>query len=215
MMKATWSRSFKAITAGWVAASWCRNSDSCFKIAANCFRWNRDTRTLRAGQASVSYDHSRMCDERRQTVGNVWGDGRRDATAGPRASADESNRFQFECAGSRRRVALATRRRQRTNRRKNGKRRLRESRIRHSRGDAARIKKARPRCAGRRWRLRRLSSNQSGDARWPTRLRWRKRIAQRRPGGRLLIRSNSGVSSANLLLVRFKLGKFLGRAFDV
>src|SRR5207302_2016879 len=46
MMKATWSRSFKAITAGWAAASSCRNSDSCFKIAANCFRWNRDTRTF-------------------------------------------------------------------------------------------------------------------------------------------------------------------------
>jgi len=28
-----------------------------------------------------------------QPVGSVWGDGRRDATAGPRASADESNRF--------------------------------------------------------------------------------------------------------------------------
>src|SRR5207302_2016880 len=56
---------------------------------------------------------------------------------------------------------------------------------------AARIKKARPRCAGRRWRLRRLSSNQSGDARRPARLCRRKRIAQRRPGGRLLIRPNS------------------------
>ncbi len=44
MMKATWSRSFKAIIAGWAAASSCPDSDSCFRIAANFSRWTRATR---------------------------------------------------------------------------------------------------------------------------------------------------------------------------
>ena len=39
MMKATWSRLFKAIIAGWAAALWCPDSDLCFRIAASFFRW--------------------------------------------------------------------------------------------------------------------------------------------------------------------------------
>ena len=53
--------------------------------------------------------------------------------------------------------------------------------------DRPRVGKARPRDALRRWRLRRLPSHQSRDARWPARLRRRKRIAQGWPGRRLLI----------------------------
>ena len=44
MTKATWSRSFKAIIAGWAAGSSCRVLDSCFRIAANFSRWTRSTR---------------------------------------------------------------------------------------------------------------------------------------------------------------------------
>ena len=61
-----------------------------------------------------------------KAVGSVRRHGRRDAAAGSRPGADEPDRFRHERAGSRRRLALATRRRQRTDRRKNdGDRRLR------------------------------------------------------------------------------------------
>ena len=67
-----------------------------------------------------------------KAVGSVWRHGRRDATAGPRPGVDQPDRFRTERAGSRRRLALAARRRQRTDRRKNGERRLRRTRERHS-----------------------------------------------------------------------------------
>ena len=57
--------------------------------------------------------------EGRQAVASVRRDGRRDAAAGPRPGPDEPDRFRHGRAGSRRRVALAARRRQRTDRRKN------------------------------------------------------------------------------------------------
>ena len=50
----------------------------------------------------------------------------------------------------------------------------------------ARTEKARSRRALRRRRLRRLPGDQSRDARWPARLRRRKRIAQGRPGRGIL-----------------------------
>ena len=98
---------------------------------------------LRARQTSISHHHSRVRDERRQTVGSVRRHGRRHATAGSRPSADQPDRFRLERAGSRRRIALATRRRQRTDRRKDdGVRRIRRSRKRHSVRNRPRVAKS-------------------------------------------------------------------------
>ena len=69
---------------------------------------------------------------------------------------------------------------------KMGERRLREPRERHPLRNRARTEQARPRCAPRCRRLRRLPGDQSRDARWPARLRRRERIAQRRPGRGIL-----------------------------
>ena len=69
---------------------------------------------------------------------------------------------------------------------------------------ARELKQEGPRRAIRCRRLRRLSGDQSRDARWPARLRRRERIAQGRPGRRLLsggIRSQRFANEHNTVLV--------------
>ena len=76
--------------------------------------WPRER--LRAGQAPVPDDHSRVRDEGWQAVAQLRRDGRRDAAAGPRPDHLQHDRLRDDRAGGRRCGALAARRQLRADR---------------------------------------------------------------------------------------------------
>ena len=73
----------------------------------------RPRQRLRAGQAAVSHDHSRLRHQGRQALAFVRRHGRRHAAAGARADPRQPHRLRHEPAGSRRCAARPPRRLQR------------------------------------------------------------------------------------------------------